>query len=153
MAFLAGCSAPTGSDDGTQNGATNPDDTDNGTEPGDDTENGAELDFGDWFDGVSNYDGVEDLTGESSVTVRVGTDDGFAYDPAAIRVDVGTTVIWEWTGVGGAHDVIEDDGAFESELQTAEGATFEHTFDADGVYRYYCSPHIAMGMKGAVVVE
>ena len=143
MAILAGCSAPTGSDDDTQHGDTDPDD---------DTSNGTEPDFGDWFDGISNYDGVEDLTGESSVTVMVGTDDGFSYDPAAIRVDVGTTVIWEWTGYGGAHDVIEDDGAFESELLTAEGATFEHTFDADGVYKYYCSPHIAMGMKGAVVV-
>ena len=143
---VAGCLG--GNDDEPQ-----PEDRNDGGGSGNDGGGDDGYDFGDWFDGVSNYDGVADLTGESSVTAMVGTDDGFAYDPPAIRIDVGTTVVWEWTGDGGAHDVIEDDGAFESELLTAEGATFEHTFDAEGVYKYYCSPHIAMGMKGAVVVE
>ncbi|MFC7230941.1 plastocyanin/azurin family copper-binding protein [Saliphagus sp. GCM10025308] len=34
-----------------------------------------------------------------------------------------------------------------------EGETFEHTFDETGTFTYYCSPHVSMGMKGAVVVE
>ncbi|MFB6087196.1 MAG: plastocyanin/azurin family copper-binding protein [Haloarculaceae archaeon] len=29
----------------------------------------------------------------------------------------------------------------------------EHTFDAEGVYRYYCRPHLPLGMKGVVEVK
>lgn len=32
------------------------------------------------------------------------------------------------------------------------GHTFEHTFDSPGVYKYYCTPYEAMGMKGAIFV-
>ena len=109
----------------------------------------------DWFDGVENYEGVIDQTGQSEVRVQVGTEANggpFGFDPAAIRVDPGTTVVWEWTGEGGVHNVAEVDGDFESELIDEEGATFEHTFETDGVSRYVCAPHEAMGMKGAVVV-
>ena len=49
-----------------------------------------------WFEGVSNYDGVVDETGSSEVTVEVGAegnDGAFAFGPAAVRVDPGTTVV------------------------------------------------------------
>ncbi|ESP90042.1 halocyanin 2 [Candidatus Halobonum tyrrellensis G22] len=29
-----------------------------------------------------------------------------AFDPAAVAVDAGTTVTWEWTGRGGEQDVV-----------------------------------------------
>jgi hypothetical protein len=35
-------------------------------------------------------------------------------------------------------------------LQAAE--TFEHTFETEGVYNYYCTPHEALGTVGLVVV-
>jgi hypothetical protein len=50
------------------------------------------------------------------------------------------------------HNVVGQDGSFESELTDEEGHTFSHTFEEAGVYRYVCGPHEAMGMKGAVVV-
>ncbi len=108
-----------------------------------------------WFSNTSNYDGVVDETGSSSVTVKVGTEangGAFGYGPAAVRVDPGTTVTWEWTGNGGSHNVVADSGAFESELVGDAGHTFEHTFEESGVFKYACTPHKAMGMKGAVVV-
>jgi hypothetical protein len=68
-------------------------------------------------------------------------------------VDPGTTVIWEWTGEGGSHNVVQEpDGAYESELVTEAGYTFSHTFESEGVSKYYCLPHRAVGMKGVVVV-
>lgn len=118
--------------------------------------NGGSGEFGGWFDNVSNYDGVTDQTGQSEVTVAVGAQGnggGYAFDPAAIRVDVGTTVVWEWTGDGGMHNVAHEDGDFQSDLHQTAGTTFEHTFDTADTYRYKCVPHEAMGMKGAVVVE
>ena len=59
-----------------------------------------------------------------------------AFSPAAIQVDSGTTVTWEWTGEGGAHNVVHEDGEFESDLQEEDGATFEHTFEEEGNFLY-----------------
>ena len=112
-------------------------------------------DFGGWFDGVSNFDGVTDRTGRDEVTVEVGVQNGdgpYGFGPAAVRVSPGTTVTWEWNGNGGSHNVVHTDGAFESELVADGGHTFSHTFEAEGTYEYYCRPHRALGMKGAVVV-
>jgi halocyanin-like protein len=115
-----------------------------------------EPDYGDWFDGVGNYDGTVDLRGQDRVTVRVGVDanmGAFGFGPAAIAVSPGTTVVWEWTGRGGDHNVVAENGAFDSvDLVRTEGHTFAYTFDEPGVYAYVCDPHAGLGMRGAVVV-
>ncbi|WP_207586346.1 halocyanin domain-containing protein [Halomontanus rarus] len=114
---------------------------------------GAQSDpFDGWLEDAPNYDGVVDYTGEDEVRVTVGANDGFTFEPAAIRVDPGTTVVWEWSGEGGSHDVVDQDGAFESEYVGEAGHEFEQTFDEEGVSIYGCTPHIPMGMKGAIVV-
>ena len=108
-----------------------------------------------WFEDVDNYDGVVDETGSEAVEIEVGAegnDGAFAFGPAAVQVDPGTTVTWTWTGEGGSHNVVAEDGSYESELHDAAGETFEHTFEEDGASRYVCTPHESMGMKGAVVV-
>jgi len=110
-------------------------------------------DFGEWFEGVDNYDGVQDRTGNDQVTVTVGVEangGNYGFGPAAVRVDPGTEVVWEWRA--GSHNVVHQDGDFESELTDEEGFTFTQTFDEDGVYLYYCTPHRDLGMRGAVVV-
>ncbi|MCL9817244.1 halocyanin domain-containing protein [Natronocalculus amylovorans] len=110
--------------------------------------------YGDWFASARGYEGTVDQTGNSEVTVEVGTEGGLAYTPAAVRVSTGTTVVWEWTGQGGLHNVVEEDDVFSSSNKGEEGATFTHTFDEPGVYRYVCTPHEHQGMVGAVdVVE
>jgi len=106
---------------------------------------------------ADNFDGVVDATGEGEVTVRTGdvADDGggtFAFSPAAIRVDTGTTVTWEWVG-DAMHSVTHEDDAFDSGVRGGEGETFGHTFEEAGIYRYYCEPHEKLGQKGAVIVE
>jgi len=111
--------------------------------------------FDGWFDDVDNYDGVVDRTGQSEVTVEVGVDNGgqpYGFGPPAVRIDPGATVVWEWTGDGGSHNVVAEDGSFESELVGEAGHTFSHTFEEEGVYKYVCIPHEALGMKGAIVV-
>jgi len=108
--------------------------------------------YGDWFRGANNFEGTIDRTDRSELTVVVGADSGLAFDPAAVRVSAGTTVVWEWTGRGGQHNVAEEDGVFESDLYFDEGETFSHTFDEPGVYRYVCTPHQTQGMLGAVEV-
>ena len=105
--------------------------------------------------GANNYDGtVVDMTGESEVTVAVGAGNGLAFDPAAVRVDAGTTVAWEWTGRGGRHNVVaaeESASEFESDLASGKGVTFRRTFES-GPQLYFCNPHRAQGMYGAVAI-
>ncbi len=107
---------------------------------------------------VGNYDGsVADMTGQGEVVVDVGAQGnggGFAFGPPAVRIETGTTVVWEWTGMGGLHNVVAEDGTFESGGPVTDPeTTFEYTFSESGTWLYFCNPHKALGMKGAVVVE
>lgn len=110
----------------------------------------------DYLSDTGNFDGtVEDMTGTGNVNVTVGAQGNggnFAYAPAAIRIDAGTDVNWSWNGEGGSHNVVHEDGDFESSLVSDSGNDFQHTFEETGVYLYYCAPHKSLGMKGAVIV-
>lgn len=106
----------------------------------------------DWLSNANNYDGMVDRTGQETVTVAVGAGSGLSFDPAGVRVTTGTEVLWEWTSFGGGHNVVEENGAFESDLLSGEGETFTHTFSEPGLYRYVCTPHQTQGMVGAVEV-
>ena len=57
-------------------------------------------------------------------------------------------------GEGGGHNVVSDsDGPLDSGNPVdTSGVEYEHTFEEDGIYKYYCAPHKSLGMKGAVVV-
>lgn len=150
LGTLAGC-AGNGDDDAGDNGAG-----DGPGQPVDDVP--AAID--DYLADARLYDGtIADFTGEDEVVVDVGAGDvGFAFDPAAIRIDAGTTVVWEWTGEGGAHNVVsteESASDFDSGDAVDDAAeTFEQSFDDDGVQLYVCTPHEANGMLGGIdVVE
>ncbi|ESS07536.1 MAG: halocyanin domain protein [uncultured archaeon A07HB70] len=116
----------------------------------------AQPSFGGWLSDVTNYSEVVDETGQEEVTVQVGVEangGAFGFGPAAVQVDPGTTVVWEWTGEGGQHNVVAQSGGdFESELVGDAGFTHEQTLEEEGVVQYYCQPHQSLGMKGVVVV-
>ena len=103
------------------------------------------------------YEGeLEDMTGQDEVVIETGAgDNGFSFSPSGAVVSTGTNVVWEWTGNGGAHNVVSEDGSdyeFESELTDEEGYTVEETVDEAGAVLYVCVPHRAQGMYGAVAV-
>jgi len=117
--------------------------------------------LGGFMDNANDFGGVEDFRGADEVRVAVGAGDGISFDPPALHVDDGTTVVWEWTGEGGRHNVVAENGEFDSgEPVSEEGTTFEHTFEAVGeegsasenVHNYVCEPHEQAGMLGSVVV-
>ncbi len=118
---------------------------------------GAPPDYGTWFSNVGNYEGeTVDATGQSEFTITVGAEGNggaFAFDPPAVHVDPGTTLLFEWTGEGGGHNAVSDEGPIDSGSPVQEaGVNYEVTIEEDGLYQYYCSPHEGQGMKGAVVV-
>jgi len=123
-----------------------------------DLERGLETPDGveEYLANTDNYDGVVDETGSSEVTVAVGVEangSNFGFGPAAVRVSAGTTVVWEWNGLGSSHNVVEENGSFESEQVQEAGHTFSQTFEEAGTVKYYCTPHATIGMKGVVIVE
>jgi halocyanin-like protein len=116
---------------------------------GGDTEGGP---YDGWLSNANDFEAVVDRTGRGEVQVAVGAGSGLSFDPVAVRVSPGTTIRWEWTSFGGGHNVVEENGVFESELLFEEGSTFSHTLDEPGVYRYVCTPHQTQGMLGVVEV-
>lgn len=113
-------------------------------------------DWGGYLDGANNYDGtgsIQNARGQSEVTVSVGAGEGLAFGPAGVWVDTDTTVLFEWTGEGGNHNVVGDDNDLDSGTAVGEaGVNYEYTFEESGIYKYYCVPHQGQGMLGAIAV-
>jgi halocyanin-like protein len=158
---LAGCSGGDDGGDGGDGGGGG----DGGSSPVSESQKEA---VDGWLNGTEvggaddTYDGgILDRRDADEVVVEVGVEGNqaqWAFGPSAVAVSTGTTVRWEWTGQGGAHNVVADDRS-GSDVEftsgsTAEGSdvTYERSFEETAVATYYCSPHLGQGMKGAVVV-
>jgi plastocyanin len=81
--------------------------------------------------------------GEISVTI-----DNFTFKPDAIRVPIGTKIVWE-NNDDIPHSIVETTGKFHSPALDTEDK-FSFTFDKAGSYEYFCGLH--PHMKGKVVV-
>jgi len=87
---------------------------------------------------------------------KVSATSQLKFDPAELTVAAGTKVTW--TNVGGTyHTVTGGDGTADSSSPIngtlpSDGSTYSVTFDKPGTYKYFCSPHVASGMKGTIVV-
>jgi plastocyanin len=70
------------------------------------------------------------------------------FDPAALQVETGATVVWVWASNGVEHNV-----TFEDEVASDDqgSGTFQRTFAEAGEYDYLCTIHGA-GMSGTVTV-
>ena len=99
---------------------------------------------------------IADYTGQDEVTIYVGMIDVFGFQPPALRVDAGTTVVWEWTGEGGSHNIVSEPSStiqFNSGDPVNEaGHTFEMTFNEPNIHLYYCTAHRVDGEIGAIDV-
>ena len=106
--------------------------------------------MGDWHARMMGGRGSDpnDVAPVAGVT-QVRLED-FAFSPANIVVDVGTTVTW--TNEDNArHTVTSDDGDELDSALFGRGETYSHTFDTPGEYAYHCEPH--PNMRGLVTVR
>ncbi|WP_458210784.1 plastocyanin/azurin family copper-binding protein [Haladaptatus sp. NG-SE-30] len=108
----------------------------------------------------------DEPVGEPVETAEVGmvsTSSGEHFEPHVVRVTKGGTV--RWTNESGNHataaysskndkpQLMPDGGmSWNSAIFTEKGATFEHRFETEGVYHYYCPPHETVGMIGSIIV-
>ena len=149
--------------------------SDTGGQPGDSTETHTETGTDhheaetDHHEGTESAHGHEDDHGEigeptDHAEVQMATEDGeYHFAPHVVRVNVSGAVTFH--NESGSHATaayhpdndkpqLVPDGAaaWDSGLLTEPGATFEHTFETEGVYHYYCKPHETLGMIGTVIV-
>jgi plastocyanin len=81
----------------------------------------------------------------SGPTVRVADNQ---FKAKTIRVAKGATVTWKWVG-SDSHNVVGK--GFHSKLQNH--GTYRHRFTKRGTYRYVCTLHDELGMRGTVIVR
>jgi plastocyanin len=111
--------------------------------------------------GLSTSDGSSDDSVPEDVVV-IDTDPAEvtaldnSFRPQNIDVPAGTEVVWINKGRN-EHNVLHVDGDdWGVEVDDFQpGASYSHTFDEAGVYRYYCSIHgtTDAGMIGTIVVS
>ncbi|UHQ99267.1 plastocyanin/azurin family copper-binding protein (plasmid) [Natrinema zhouii] len=103
-----------------------------------------------------------EATSGAEVTM-VTNDSGTHFEPHVVRIEPGESVTWNLksgshttTAYASANDkpqrIPDGSEAWDSGKITEEGETFEHTFETEGIYDYYCSPHENTGMLGSIVV-
>lgn len=63
----------------------------------------------------------------------------FAFRPATITVQPGTTLVWQNTGIA-PHTVTSRAGLFDSRI-IPSGGTYSHTFATPGTFPYLCTIH------------
>lgn len=108
--------------------------------------------YGEWVGEAPAYD----RTDQETVTIFNGVQGNggyYAFEPTAVVVTPGTTIVWRWTGRGGLHNVIAVDRDIQSQLTGEAGHEFRQTVTEPGQLRYYCGPHRSRGMRGVVIVR
>jgi plastocyanin len=114
------------------------------------------------------------ITGTIHEVKMVGGDEkGYRFEPADITIKEGDGIKWVMVS-GGPHDVAFDangipagaaeglkaampnqQSPLQSQFFMTAGETYTVSFAElpKGTYNYFCTPHLAMGMKGTIKVE
>lgn len=83
--------------------------------------------------------------------VKIGeANDRYFFGPATQYANVGDTVTWT-NGTDAPHTVTSDSGGELASGSLAAGATFDHTFAAEGTFTYHCKIHSYMTAKIVVL--
>ena len=113
------------------------------------------------------------ITGITHTVNMVGDGQGYRFEPAEITIKAGDGIKFVFVS-GGPHNVAFDPATLSAEAKTALLANMPEqagelagkmllTADEDytisfagvpaGSYDYFCTPHLAMGMKGKITVQ
>lgn len=160
---LAGCSSEGSADD---SATDTPDESDGNQQAQEESGGASGEQRTEETPGDQDSHGSHDVPAEPSPTAAVpmtSGDDGTHFASDIVWVEAGGTV--EWTLESGTHTSTAYHPNADRPLRIPDGAepwdsgilseareTFSHTFDRAGVYGYYCRPHQAAGMVGAVIV-
>jgi plastocyanin len=98
--------------------------------------------------GCAGSGGADDAAASPVATTSVDLPKSYKFEPAAIAVDVGSTVTWT------NHDEFTHNVTFpgEDSLQMKPGDSVTRDFPTAGTFAYQCSLH-PRDMQGSVVVS
>jgi plastocyanin len=113
------------------------------------------------------------ITGKTHEVRMIGDAKGYRYEPANITIKAGDGIRWIMVN-GGPHNVsfwadsipagaaAQLAGAMEKQISPLSGAllmqpneTYTVSFGnaPKGTYHYFCTPHLALNMKGTIIVQ
>ncbi|HET7189940.1 MAG TPA: plastocyanin/azurin family copper-binding protein [Gemmatimonadaceae bacterium] len=113
------------------------------------------------------------ITGKTHEVRMIGDATGYRFDPVNLTIKAGDGVRWTFVS-GGPHNVsfwadsipggaaAQLNAAMAKQmspltgplmLQPNETYTISFGGAAKGTYRYFCTPHLALGMKGTITVQ
>ncbi len=116
---------------------------------------------------------AQPVTGKTWDVKMLGDANGYRYDPATITIKRGDGVRWTvvsglphnvtfWPDSlpAGASNILQANmpqttAPFTGPMLLSAGQTYTVSFAGvpAGTYPYYCTPHVALGMKGGIVVR
>ncbi|WP_306061069.1 cupredoxin domain-containing protein [Natronococcus wangiae] len=153
---LAGCLTES---DQPESNSDQDEDTDDQSDEESDHNNSHEEDSGSHG---SHGEELDSPSAEAEVSMTT-TDSGDHFEPHVVWIEKGGSVTW--TNESGSHSatayhsdndepqlVPDEAAAWDSGVLSEAEATFDHVFETEGVYHYYCVPHESAGMIGSVVV-
>lgn len=113
--------------------------------------------------GHDHDEGTPEEPSETAEVVLATEGQEYHFKPHLVWIEPGGTVTWRLES--GSHDAVayhpdndkplrmpQEAEPWNIELLSEEGTTAEHTFETEGVYDYYCTPHENLGMVGTVIV-
>jgi plastocyanin len=106
------------------------------------------------LEGQVNDEGTKDISADGSTAkLSMELDDNY-FSPTFIKAAPGATVTVELANEGAnAHTFTLDDGSVDQQVEPGKKATVEVTVPDDGMLRFSCDFHGAMGMQGAFYTE
>lgn len=73
-----------------------------------------------------------------------------AFIPNTITINKGDAIKWTNNDIF-EHQLVSDTGSEIASEKLTKGASYTHTFNTAGEYKYHCSIH--PGMKGTIIVQ
>jgi len=113
------------------------------------------------------------VTGTMHTVKMVGDAQGYRFEPVEITIKQGDGIKWEMVS-GGPHNVAFDPAAVPADVKgqlaanmpnqmselaspmmmnAGESYTISFANVKQGSYEYFCTPHLAMNMKGKVTIQ
>jgi plastocyanin len=94
------------------------------------------------------------ITAKAGLAPQTITASNYSFGPNPdVMVDQGETVTW--TNMEGTHNVVFQGSAAPFPPSPPNSQEWPHTvtFSTPGTFRFYCEPHVALGMEGTVTVN
>ncbi|MCY4576481.1 MAG: cupredoxin domain-containing protein [Chloroflexi bacterium] len=83
----------------------------------------------------------------------IGGSGEYIFVPSEFQFSVGETVTFEMSAETEVHTFTVEELGIDEIIGPGQTITFTHTFDRAGEFEVTCTPHLAFGMTGTIIVS